>query len=233
MSILLLVTMTVALQPCGICAFNVPAVHNRMGSGARSFASTTLQSDRILGAMTRGRDARGRRRFGRTAAAPPLAAASRNQEDEEDDEEDLVRVPRRRRGGAASERRFNQDDRGFDDAPSSSRRQGRSSSLYDEEEDDGYDSDLEDDEDFDDDEDDDDDEDWALDLRDIDTAALLENVVIPNPLLDSIDPDGAADRFPELARDPKFWLDMALFIAFLNFLSWAGPRDPYPDLPWF
>jgi hypothetical protein len=232
MSILLLVTMTVALQPCGICAFNVPAVHNRMLLGARSFASTTLQSDRILGAMTRGLDARGRRRFGRTPSASPLAAALRNQEDEEDDddEEDLVRVPRRRRGGAAaSERRFNEDDRDFDDEPSSPRRQGRSSSLYDEEEDDGYDSDFEDDEDF----DDDDDEDWALDLRDIDTAALLENVVIPNPLLDSIDPDGAADRFPELARDPKFWLDMALFIAFLNFLSWAGPRDPYPDLPWF
>ena len=62
---------------------------------------------------------------------------------------------------------------------------------------------------------------------------LLEDVIIPNPLLDSIDPDGAADRFPELASDPRFWIDMALFIAFLNFLSSVGPRDPFPDLPWY
>jgi hypothetical protein len=62
---------------------------------------------------------------------------------------------------------------------------------------------------------------------------LFGTVLIPNPLLDSIDPDGAADRFPELARDPRFWFDMVLFIAFLDFLSYAGPRDPFPDLPMY
>lgn len=62
---------------------------------------------------------------------------------------------------------------------------------------------------------------------------LFGNELIPNPLLDSIDPDGAAERFPELARDPRFWFDMALFIAFLNFLSSVGPRDPFPDIPMF
>ena len=51
--------------------------------------------------------------------------------------------------------------------------------------------------------------------------------------LDSIDPDGAADRFPELASDPKFWIDMALFIAVLNFLSSVGPQDPFPSLPMY
>lgn len=87
-----------------------------------------------------------------------------------------------------------------------------------------YDDDYEDDEyDVDFDEDDDDD----------DKYDLFANEIIPNPLLDSIDPDGAADRFPELARDPRFWFDMVLFISFLNFLSDLGPRDPFPDIPLF
>ncbi len=53
---------------------------------------------------------------------------------------------------------------------------------------------------------------------------MFSNVIIPNPILDSIDPDGAADRFPELARDPKFWFEIGLFLAFINFLSFIGPR---------
>ena len=61
---------------------------------------------------------------------------------------------------------------------------------------------------------------------------LFGNEIIPNPLLDSIDPDGAAERFPELARDPRFWFDIVLFLAFLDFLSFVGPRDPFPDIPW-
>jgi hypothetical protein len=77
--------------------------------------------------------------------------------------------------------------------------------------------------DEDDDDYDDDDEDYEL----------LGDVLIPNPLLDSIDPDGASERFPELASDPKFWLDMVLFVAFLNFLSGVGPQDPFPDIPWY
>jgi hypothetical protein len=81
-----------------------------------------------------------------------------------------------------------------------------------------------------------DDDDWDEDddLEDDDEDHdLFGNYIIPNPLLDSIDPDGAADRFPELARDPRFWIDMALFVAFLNFLSSVGPRDTLPDIPWY
>lgn len=81
--------------------------------------------------------------------------------------------------------------------------------------------------------DDDDEEDWDEYDDAEEENDLFENTVIPNPLLDSIDPDGAADRFPELARDPRFWFDMVLFIAFLNFLSSVGPRDPFPDIPWY
>jgi hypothetical protein len=78
-----------------------------------------------------------------------------------------------------------------------------------------------DDEDFDDDDDSDDDD---------ESYDMFSNTVIPNPLLDSIDPDGAAERFPELAADPRFWLDMFLFIAFLNFISFIGPRNPFPEM---
>jgi hypothetical protein len=159
--------------------------------------------------------------------------------DDEDDDDLLVRVPRR--GGRRGRAPWSRADDGSEAAGSSDasrpRRGGGSAPVLDDdeeedEEDDYYSDDFdEEDDDYDEDEDDDD---WsAFDPSDIDAKALLEDVVIPNPLLDSIDPDGAADRFPELAKDPKFWIDMALFVAFLNFLSFAGPRDPFPDLPWF
>lgn len=43
--------------------------------------------------------------------------------------------------------------------------------------------------------------------------------IIPNPILDSIDPEGAADRFPELLQDKKFWVDTCLLLLFLNFMD--------------
>jgi hypothetical protein len=54
--------------------------------------------------------------------------------------------------------------------------------------------------------------------------------IVPNALLDNIDPDGAADRFPELARDPRFWFELLLLIMFLDFCSLAGPQDAFPLL---
>lgn len=68
------------------------------------------------------------------------------------------------------------------------------------------------------------------DYEDDESYDMLSNTIIPNPILDSIDPDGAAERFPELAADPRFWFDMFLFIAFLNFVSFVGPRNPFPDM---
>jgi len=139
------------------------------------------------------------------------------------DDEDYVRVPARRKGGRERRKYYDKDDKedefeggeDYDDGE----REGK---YYDDwgDEDDDWDGEYED-------EGDDEVE------FDIDPDRLLEDVLVPNPLLDSIDPDGAADRFPELARDPRFWIDMALFIAFLNFISFAGPRDPFPDLPWY
>ena len=141
----------------------------------------------------------------------------KNSEDEEDpDERELV--PVRRRKGDSSKYYDQEDDQ--DEA------YDKESKYYDD--DDEYDDEFEDDEDWEDDDEEDEDDDGEVNYD-----YLFENTIIPNPLLDSIDPDGAADRFPELARDPRFWFDMALFIAFLNFLSFAGPRDPFPDIPFF
>jgi hypothetical protein len=115
------------------------------------------------------------------------------------------------------------DDEEFARVPRSRRRGER---FFDEkEETEYYDRD---DEDWDDEEEDDDDDD-----DDEEEFGLFSDVLIDNPLLDSIDPDGAAERFPELARDPQFWLDMVLFIAFLNWLSDVGPQDYFPDIPYY
>jgi hypothetical protein len=80
----------------------------------------------------------------------------------------------------------------------------------------------------------DEDEDYDdLDMIEAKRYDLLENIIIPNPLLDSMDPDGTVERLPELFSDPKFWFDMVLFILFLDFLSFAGPQsDPFIDFPW-
>lgn len=121
------------------------------------------------------------------------------------------------------------------------RRKGRGG--YADDEDDGYETDgrnadsvmdaanmLEDEGFFDEMDDEDYDEDDEDDREDDESYDMFSNTVIPNPLLDSIDPDGAAERFPELAADPRFWLDMFLFIAFLNFISFIGPRNPFPEM---
>ena len=84
---------------------------------------------------------------------------------------------------------------------------------------------LDEDDDREEDDDDDDDEDEDL--------GLFSNVLIDNPILDSIDPDGAAERFPELARDPRFWFDMVLFITFLDLISAIGPQNSFPDIPFY
>ena len=46
------------------------------------------------------------------------------------------------------------------------------------------------------------------------------NGIIPNPLLDAMDPDGVYERLgPELFKDWTFWRDMILFAAFLTFFT--------------
>ena len=134
--------------------------------------------------------------------------------EDEENEMDLVPVRRRGRRRAVSENEESEDtyyggDSYYSDATGDEKGDYFDEDFYQDLEDAIDDWDIEDEEDYD----------------------LFGNEIIPNPLLDSIDPDGAAERFPELARDPRFWVDMALFLAFLAFLSDIGPRDTLPDIP--
>jgi len=53
-----------------------------------------------------------------------------------------------------------------------------------------------------------------------DIYAETYNGIIPNPLLDAMDPDGVYERLgPELFKDWTFWRDMILFAAFLTFFT--------------
>ena len=54
------------------------------------------------------------------------------------------------------------------------------------------------------------------------------NGIMPNALLDSMDPEGAGERFPELIRDPKFWIDIGLFFLLLNVLDNVAVIDSSP-----
>ena len=141
-----------------------------------------------------------------------LMQSSQNNNEEE---ADFVFSRRRRRGRRANEDADTEED-----------------SFYKRKEKEAYLDDDEDDFDYDvqDEYDDDEDDDWDDDEEDYD---IFGNDIVPNAFLDSMDPDGAAERFPELARDPRFWFDMLLFVTFLDLLSIIGPRDPYPDIPWF
>lgn len=59
--------------------------------------------------------------------------------------------------------------------------------------------------------------------------SLFDSLIIPNPILDQIDPEGAGERFGELARDPKFWFDAFLVLAIFNFCEYVA-QVPYYDL---
>lgn len=69
---------------------------------------------------------------------------------------------------------------------------------------------------------DDDDEifDDDFDRNSDDLYAETYNGIIPNPLLDAMDPDGVYERLgPELFKDWTFWRDMILFAAFLTLFT--------------
>lgn len=138
------------------------------------------------------------------------------------DEREFARVRRGR--GRKSERSEGDDTDDVDDDNTQQRSTGFGKDDYLDGDDDDWEYDASavvGDDEYDDDWQDDDDDEGA------EQYDLFGDVLIPNPLLDSMDPDGAAERFPELARDPRFWIDMVLFVAFLDFLSFVGPQDPF------
>jgi len=90
---------------------------------------------------------------------------------------------------------------------------------FDEEDDDYYEEDYEDDYDSDDEEEDDEGDDFE------------EGILIPNPILDSVDPEGASERIGELFEDPKFLKDMAV-VAFVVWVVYYLTFDPTDLIPW-
>lgn len=148
-----------------------------------------------------------------------FASVSPESENGDDIEREFARVRRRRRGG----RYYDEAEETYDRERAEAQRR-RGDGLYEDQ--DEY-FDVDDDGYYDEDEDDDDDE---MEYEDEEEYGMFGDALIPNALLDSIDPDGAAERFPELARDPRFWFDMLLFVIFLDFVSAAGPQDLYSDL---
>ena len=155
------------------------------------------------------------------ARKSPLNVLNMNRkmiDDDKDDDFEFARVGKRRGSGRFAD----DDDDYYDDRERDSVGSARTGSKdagtrrkydddydeidfdNDEEEYDEFDSDDEDE--FDDDDDDDDDD---------------YDEIIPNALLDQIDPDGAIDRLPELFADSKFWKDSAIwfllgFVYLLN-----------------
>ena len=210
-SILLLCSWMLAITSIEVSAWTTPSNHNRAVPRSVFSRSTSLSSENSLARKL----------------VVYARGGNRDREDEyyddDGDDWDKVKVPRR---GGGRRRRVDEDTYYYDDIASvaedvtsgRTRREDRSdrNAYYNE----GYY-----------DEDESDDDDFLYTEIDDEDRELLSDALIPNPLLDSIDPDGAAERFPEIASDPRFWFDVVLFIAFLNFLSWAAPRDPYPDLP--
>mmetsp|Transcript_26731 Transcript_26731/g.30601 ORF Transcript_26731/g.30601 Transcript_26731/m.30601 type:complete len:235 (+) Transcript_26731:233-937(+) len=130
-------------------------------------------------------------------------------ESEEDDDFEYARVGRRRRSRYSNED-YNEDEKYARVGKSSQ----RDRSFVDDDDEDLYDEvEFDDDED---DEDYDDDDDFDSEYSDI----------IPNALLDQIDPDGAIDRLPELFSDPQFYRDAA--IVFVFFIIYAFGRLDNP-----
>lgn len=131
--------------------------------------------------------------------------------DEEDDNDNADFEYVRVRRGSGGRRYVNDDDDDTDDGYANTGRSRRSRQYdileaADRLEDEGFLDDEEEEEEY----------------------GILSDALIPNALLDNMDPDGAADRFPELARDPKFWFDMVLVFVILDFISFLGPRNPFP-----
>lgn len=156
--------------------------------------------------------------------------------DKDDDQEyEYARVGRRRGRGADRYEGSNGsrgDGDSDDSSSSSSRREQRRRRSYagdDVDQYDGYDAEFdEEDDDYEEDYDSDDDVD---DDDDDDEDDFEEGILIPNPILDSVDPEGASERIGELFEDPKFLKDMAV-VAFVVWVVYFLTFDATDLIPW-
>jgi hypothetical protein len=131
----------------------------------------------------------------------------KDDDDSDDDPRERVRVPRR------GQRRY-EEDRYKEEYET------KEQPYYDDEDEEDYYDDEEEDEDYyDDEEEDDDDKETENDDYDGD-------ILIPNPILDQVDPEGAGERFGEIVRDPTFWRDLVIVVAVFNFCEYVA-HVPY------
>lgn len=133
---------------------------------------------------------------------------------DDDDDRERVKVPR---GGRRRQKYYDEEE--FDTS-----KEERDNRRYYDDEEDYYD----DEEEYDDDEEDEFDVDFEFDRVELDEEYAAD-ILIPNPILDNVDPEGAGERFGEIARDPIFWRDLLIVIAVFNFCEYVAqvPYDYY------
>jgi len=140
----------------------------------------------------------------------------------------------RRRGRRADRYEEGSVDGGYggnDAASSPSRREQRrrrsGSDRDNADEYDGYDAEFDEEDDY---YEEDYEEDYDSDDEDEDED-FEEGILIPNPILDSVDPEGTSERIGELFEDPKFWKDMAA-VALVVWAVYYLTYDPTDLIPW-
>ena len=140
-----------------------------------------------------------------------------NDDDNDETERERVRVPRRGGGRQQQKQRQYEEDRSFEESYETKERSyyndvEADDYYYDEEEDDYYANDDDDD---------------MEDYDDKETQNDYDgDILIPNPILDQVDPEGAGERFGDIVRDPIFWRDLILVVAVFNFCEYVA-HVPY------
>lgn len=139
------------------------------------------------------------------------ARETNDDDDHDDDDRERVKVPRgarRRRYYEEEEEEEKEQDEYYDTTDADDR-------YYKDDENDYND------------EDDDDELDMNFEFNPVEIDEEYEaDILIPNPILDSVDPEGASERFGEIAKDPTFWRDLLLVIAVFNFCEYVA-QVPY------
>jgi hypothetical protein len=142
----------------------------------------------------------------------------RNDNDDNDNDEDnreKVRVPR---GGRR--RRYGEEEGRYEEEYETSKERP----YYEEEEDDDY---------YDDDDDEYEEEvDYEFEEEISQKREYDKDLLIPNPLLDQVDPEGAGERFGEIAKDPIFWRDVLIVVAVFNFCEYVA-QVPFMEGPYY
>jgi hypothetical protein len=137
--------------------------------------------------------------------------ARETNDDDDDDDRERVKVPR----GARRRRYYDEEeeqDEYYDTTDAADDRY-----YYKDDENDYNDDDEDEEDEF----------DMNFEFNRVEIDEEYEaDILIPNPILDNVDPEGASERFGEIAKDPTFWRDLLLVIAVFNFCEYVA-QVPY------